>query len=77
MGHPEKVRKPHFFGMLHVYRDPDGLDIYNPNAPNGQARMTIVNGGTYLRINKDAPRHFTIELQTHLDKLKTLLILGG
>ena len=77
MGHPVKLRKLHFFGMLHVYRDADGLDIYNPNAPNGQARMTIVNGATYLRINNGAPRHFRTEVQTHLDKLKTLLILGG
>jgi hypothetical protein len=77
MGLPEKIPKQHLMGMLHVYHDADGLDIFNPNAPYAQARMTIVNGGTFLRVNDGAPRHFTIEVQKHLDKLKTILILGG
>lgn len=77
MGNPLKdVRKPHLIGMMHVYHDQYGLDIFNPNAPYAQARMVVENGGTRLILNKGAPRHFTVEVQKHLDKLKTLLILG-
>lgn len=34
-------------------------------------------GGTVLTFSTDADRTFRTEVQEHLDKLKTLLILGG
>ena len=78
MGNPLKeVRKPHLMGMLHVYHDQYGLDIFNPNAPCAQARMKIVDGKAKIIMNHGAPPHFINEVRTHLDKLKTLLILGG
>jgi hypothetical protein len=78
MGNPLRdTRKPHLMGMMHVYHDQQGLDIYNPNAPYAQARMKIVDGKAKLTMNHGAPMHFINEVQTHLDKLKTLLILGG
>lgn len=78
MGNPLKeVRKPYLLDMSYVYRDADGLDIYNPNAPYAQARMKIVNGKAKLIMNHGAPLHFVVEVNKHLDKLKTLLILGG
>lgn len=71
-------RKLHLLsGTLHVYHDERGLDIYNPNQPYAQARMTREDGVPYLRVNSGAPRPFRVEVQKHLDKLKTLLILGG
>jgi hypothetical protein len=71
-------RKLHLLsGNLRAYHDESGLDIYNPNQPYAQARMTKVDGIPYLRINNGAPRPFRTEVQKHLDKLKTILILGG
>lgn len=70
-------RTHYITGMLHVWHDSQGLDIYNPNAPYAQARMKIVDGKPKLIMNHGAPLHFRTEVQTHLDKLKTLLILGG
>lgn len=71
-------RKLHLLsGTLHVYQDASGLDIYNPNQPYAQARMKREDGVPYLRINSGAPRPFRTEVQEHLDKLKTILILGG
>jgi hypothetical protein len=70
-------RTHYMTGMLHVYRDSQGLDIFNPNAPYAQARMKIEGGEAKLIMNKGAPMHFINEVQQHLDKLKTLLILGG
>lgn len=70
-------RTHYLTGMLHVWQDSQGLDIYNPNAPYAQARMKIVDGKPTLIMNYGAPRHFRTEVQEHLDKLKTLLILGG
>ncbi len=70
-------RTHYITGMLHVWHDSQGLDIYNPNAPYAQARMKIVDGKAKLIMNHGAPLHFVTEVNNHLDKLKTLLILGG
>ena len=71
-------RRQYFItGKLWVWRDSQGLDIYNPNSPYAQARMKIVDGKAKLTMNHGAPMHFIDEVQTHLDKLKTILILGG
>lgn len=64
-------------GMLHVTHYSDCLDIYNPNAPYAQAHMRIVDGKAKLIMNNGAPHHFVVEVNKHLDKLKTILILGG
>ena len=64
-------------GMLHVIQHKDFLDIYNPNAPYAQAHMRIVDGKAKVIMNNGAPMHFRNEVQTQLDKLKTILILGG
>ncbi len=53
------------------------LDLYNPNVPNAWAILEIVGGKPHLRYAESAPRPFRTEVQEHLDKLKTLLILGG
>ena len=70
-------RTHYITGMLHVWHDSQGLDIYNPNAPYAQARMKIVDGKPKLIMNYGAPTHFRTEVQQPLDKLKTLHILGG
>ena len=64
-------------GRLHMYVYPKLIDIYDPNQPYAQANLRIKDGVPHLFVNDGAPRHFTIELQKHLDKLKTILILGG
>jgi len=63
--------------MSRVYKDAMGLHVVNLNAPCAQARLRQVDNEVRVTINDGAPRHFTIELQKHLDKLKTILILGG
>ena len=78
MGLPEKVPKTHLFsGNLHAVQYPERIDLYNPNVPYAQATLKRDGVGTCLRLNPSAPRHFRIEVQEHLVKLKTLLILGG
>jgi hypothetical protein len=64
-------------GNLRMYVYPNLIDIYDPNHPYAQANLRIKDGVPHLFVNDGAPRHFTIELQKHLDKLKTILILGG
>ena len=51
-------RTHYITGMLHVWHDSQGLDIYNPNAPYAQARMKIVDGKPKLIMNYGAPTHF-------------------
>lgn len=53
------------------------LDLYNPNVPDAWAILEIVDGKPHLRYAENAPRAFRTEVQEHLDKLKTILILGG
>lgn len=64
-------------GTLHTYAYPSLIDIYDPNQPYAQAHLRIRDGKPHLYVNEGAPRHFRTEVQKHLDKLKTLLILGG
>ena len=64
-------------GMLHVTQYSDCLDIYNPNTPYAVAVMRIVDGKARLVMKHGAPHHFVVEVDKHLDKLKTILILGG
>jgi hypothetical protein len=75
MGHPTKTI--HLSGTMWVERTSHGLSIYHPNVPFAHASMFIENSAPRLVICKDAPRPFRIEVQKHLDKLKTILILGG
>lgn len=53
------------------------LDIYNPSQSESWAILRLVEGKTFLHYAENAPRRFKTEVQEHLDKLKTLLILGG
>jgi len=53
------------------------LDIYNPNQPGAWAILETIDGKPHLRYAENAPRPFRIEVKKHLDKLKTILILGG
>jgi hypothetical protein len=64
-------------GTLWAYRSRSGLDLYNPNQPYANAILRIKDGIPHLSVNDGAPRDFRIEVQDNLDKLKTLLILGG
>jgi uridylate kinase len=63
--------------MSHVYKDAIGLHVVNLNAPYAQARLRQVDNEVRVTINDGAPQHFIIEVNKHLDKLKTILILGG
>jgi hypothetical protein len=60
---------------MYVY--PNLIDIYDPNQPYAQANLRIKDGVPHLFINDGAPRPFRTEVQKHLDKLKTIVILGG
>lgn len=53
------------------------LDIYSPNHPASWAILETIDGKPHLCYAESAPRDFKVEVQEHLDKLKTLLILGG
>lgn len=67
----------HMSGTMWVDRRDGLLDIFNPNQPYANALLTIEDGKTRLRFNSSAGRMFRTEVQEHLDKLKTILILGG
>ena len=80
MGLPYGLKKPktlHISGTMWVDVRGDLLDIYNPNQPYANALLAIENDKPRLRFNSSAGRAFRTEVQEHLDKLKTLLILGG
>lgn len=66
-------------GTLWIERREDAptLDIYNPNMSDAWAVMKSIDGVPYLSYAINAPRVFRTEVQEHLDKLKTILILGG
>ena len=64
-------------GRLHVRVYPMLVDIYDPNQPYAQANLRVRDGVPNLFITNGAPQHFIREVNKHLDKLKTILILGG
>lgn len=77
MGIFNEVKTVYLSGTLWVDYHPSWLDLYNPNTPYATANMRKTKAGDIkLFINEGAPRAFRTEVQEHLDKLKTILILG-
>jgi hypothetical protein len=70
-------RNVYLSGTLWVHKYKGRLDIYNPNQPLANAFMRIKDGVPHLTYAVGAPNIFRSEVQDNLNKLKTILILGG